>query len=539
MLPTSKLAGRASMGGASQGGTPDRQNPLPTHSDLKSLPAIDHGPIKSIHDARKWLETKGWILAAEPYDHTKLVNILVTAALTSKHEDLKRASLAVAFILDANVTDRISEGLADAVAAKAAARLGEVNEKLYCTSEFLAASDAARADSTLSLSKLTTKLTAVSAALNTVTSRLAATAPPSTAPVSWATIAKASANRPLRPAMPPQQASAHSDDVAHRIHQCILRDARTVLCQFDPHDAMAPKDLSMNGSANLRAELNTLLSRLDKKEALLTATEEGEVPSTRCATHVIGLKLSSSSAYLIKFDTADSAVRFQEYATDNWALLALLFGDGFVVINKSYGVIARFVPCTGSFDPDSDACLRTIEMENNLPTDSIVSASWLKRPDLCHKGQTVASLKLTCRDPNAANDLVVAKSRSAKMCVNLSAATNAKDLATSALTVRKEMPAPDVQPPDTPLPPARQQCPGACPAAHPPLTPARTGTALHSGDAARSSMHVSRRTTCPTSRRTTPSLGLPPPQGNAAAFHTPTTPGSHNAPRPPDHATAH
>ncbi|KAG6867619.1 hypothetical protein C0993_000476 [Termitomyces sp. T159_Od127] len=86
--------------------------------------AIDSGLIKSVQEVCKWLEPKGCVLAAEPYNCTKLANILVTAAIASKLEDLKQAALVVAFILESDITDHISDALTDMVASKTIGHLG-------------------------------------------------------------------------------------------------------------------------------------------------------------------------------------------------------------------------------------------------------------------------------------------------------------------------------------------------------------------------------------------------------------------------------
>ncbi|KNZ71311.1 hypothetical protein J132_00047 [Termitomyces sp. J132] len=51
-------------------------------------------------------------------------------------------------------------------------------------------------------------------------------------------------------------------------------------------------------------------------------------------------------------------------------------------------------------------CLRTIELENGLPSNLITLALWLKNPDLRLPKQTVASLKISCNDPTTANDMI-------------------------------------------------------------------------------------------------------------------------------------
>ena len=70
---------------------------------------------------------------------------------------------------------------------------------------------------------------------------------------------------------------------------------------------------------------------------------------------------------------------------------------------RTYAVILRFVPCTGQFDPSAEAHLREIEAENDIPPNSIASASRCKRPEKRSPGQKTATLKVLCTNPEAAN----------------------------------------------------------------------------------------------------------------------------------------
>ncbi|KAG6877438.1 hypothetical protein C0993_007319 [Termitomyces sp. T159_Od127] len=137
--------------GPNQSGTPKRTRLIPTYSDLKSLLASDSGPVKTLPEARKWLESNGWILAAEPYDRAKIVSILATTALSSKLSEMRSTVLAGALLLEADVADHTADSIADAIATKALGKLSGLVEKLGSTAEFLTANDAQRAESTLAL----------------------------------------------------------------------------------------------------------------------------------------------------------------------------------------------------------------------------------------------------------------------------------------------------------------------------------------------------------------------------------------------------
>ncbi|KAG5338436.1 hypothetical protein C0989_007284 [Termitomyces sp. Mn162] len=91
------------------------------------------GLIRSVQDAWKWLETRGWILTDKLLDCAKIVNILVTAALTPKPPDLKNAALDTTFLLDTDIADHVSISLANVVATKALGRIEEIVKKLGST----------------------------------------------------------------------------------------------------------------------------------------------------------------------------------------------------------------------------------------------------------------------------------------------------------------------------------------------------------------------------------------------------------------------
>ncbi|KAG5348011.1 hypothetical protein C0989_011172, partial [Termitomyces sp. Mn162] len=160
------------------------------------------------------------------------------------------------------------------------------------------------------------------------------------------------------------------------------------------------------GSSKLRNDLNKILKRLDERDMALHKGEDGETEMVAPRTHAIGLKNLSHSAYLAEFDTADSASRFRRYATTNWIFFTAIFGDGVSIVDKTYSIIAHFVPCLGSFNPGNTDCLHTIELENGLKSDTITSAPWLKQPDQHSSKQSVASLKISCNDANTANALI-------------------------------------------------------------------------------------------------------------------------------------
>ncbi|KAG5330518.1 hypothetical protein C0989_008870, partial [Termitomyces sp. Mn162] len=113
--------------GANRAGTPTPTQPLPSRSKFSALLMAHGGPVRSLSNARKWLETKGWILAGEPYNRMKLARMLMTAVVISKgvklENEAKNAILAVAFLMEDDAIDKLSDSLASIVASKVLERV--------------------------------------------------------------------------------------------------------------------------------------------------------------------------------------------------------------------------------------------------------------------------------------------------------------------------------------------------------------------------------------------------------------------------------
>ncbi|KAG5351273.1 hypothetical protein C0989_007146 [Termitomyces sp. Mn162] len=323
------------LGATRSGGTLDHSCTLLTHSNLRSLLAITSGPIKSLSNAHKWLEFRGWILAAEPYDHAKATSILVIAALAPKQLDLKNTALAIALLLETDITDHISTSLMNTVTDKAIKRFNNLFDKLSTIAKFLAANNVKCAETRLALKATSELLAKVSISLSTVTS-----APlPATAflgLLNWAAITKAALSPPMSTNCPQSslQPSGLSSKDLIRVQQWILRNAHMVLLQFDLANPHAPKDLSIPGLASMQVELNSALEKLNTKHLPPTEREDGEVVGHSRRTHMLGMKAASSSAFLIEFNTADSAARFHGYIKLKLDTLSPLFRCSATAVKK-------------------------------------------------------------------------------------------------------------------------------------------------------------------------------------------------------------
>ncbi|KAG5335541.1 hypothetical protein C0989_001043 [Termitomyces sp. Mn162] len=265
-----------------------------------------------------------------------MVNILVTATLGPKTPDLKHAAIAVAFLLDTDISDHVLDSLMEAVTTKALGQFEGLITKLSSTADFLTANNAKCTESTLMLKAMF--------------ETLGASATPT-----QALIAKASVGLPVTPA--PQGTAAANT---------LLPDKLTYI--------MAPEDHSTTGTSKFHNTLNKTLKTLHKKGVTIREVENGKIDLNISKMHTIGLKLVGKSAYLTEFDTAGSAARFCHYAMMEWTNSNKIFGKCMDIIDKAYNVIARFVLCNSTVEPDDHICLCTIELENGLAADYIALA---------------------------------------------------------------------------------------------------------------------------------------------------------------------
>lgn len=401
-------------GGSNPSGTPGPPRILPSRADISALIAGDNGPIKNSRDACRFLETKGWILAAEPYDRTKLVRVLLTAALSlpgknnESRTEAKNAVLAVAFLLDDDITDNVSDALVEAIATKTLSRLESTTDRLASSAAFLSATDTDQADATLTLKGVSAQLAIVTASLEVIATKISeSTGPPPAQPQrTWASAAATATQLPP-PSLPPAAFNPAAADDHTRLQQRVLRAARTILIEVDSADDTSPTDRSPAGNFAIREAMNRKLAELDKE-----ADSNGEINAEgqslmENTTLIRGITALERGAYIFEMDTADTARRFRTYAEESGnSLLTDHLGKAATLKAKAHNLIFRFVPCGGMFDPDNAEHLATIENDHNLPQGSIVSASWLKHADCRSKTQTVASLKVVCDSAEAANQLL-------------------------------------------------------------------------------------------------------------------------------------
>ena len=122
-------------------------------------------------------------------------------------------------------------------------------------------------------------------------------------------------------------------------------------------------------------------------------------PPSRAIRSVL---IFDSPSVLLEFDSVDSKAKFQKICADKLELLSK-FNLKARICPRPYAIIMRFVPCSSQFDPGNDAHLREVEVENDIPPNSITLATWCKHLENRSPNQKSATLKVMCTSPESAN----------------------------------------------------------------------------------------------------------------------------------------
>jgi hypothetical protein len=107
---------------------------------------------------------------------------------------------------------------------------------------------------------------------------------------------------------------------------------------------------------------------------------------------------------LLELDTSESAVWLKE-ASPRTSFLTNV-GSGANINDRSYQVIAQFVPV--QFDPTDPGQIQQFEAFNNLESQSILKAEWIKPIKDRKPLQRVATLRIFLRDAASANKILKA-----------------------------------------------------------------------------------------------------------------------------------
>ena len=135
--------------------------------------------------------------------------------------------------------------------------------------------------------------------------------------------------------------------------------------------------------------------------------QETNQVSLAAGQHIKALQFTENDAILLEFESTSSANRFRSYCKDSNNNLLPCICSSAKIQPHLYQLVAKFILCDGSFSLECQDQLHLIEADHNLKHRSIVSASWIKRPELCSPNQKTANVKIICSSPMAANKLLL------------------------------------------------------------------------------------------------------------------------------------
>ena len=402
----------SSRGSNNSPNTASSQNPrgFSPRADLEAQIAASPSPVSSAKDARSWLESKGWLLTSEDDSKLKLADILLTATLSFKLPAEASATIrSVAFLLrdlaDEALASSVTDAIVDKMIDKLSEPLGALNNSVTAAKDFLDATAQKHASELLELQKSVQSQTDSAKALAETLEKLALNPNPRGLPDSaWPPLpSNGQLSSPQAGTGGPIHRGSMQADP--KVAQRVALASKQILLEYGPLDeGEEPFTKSVKAQRDLRQRFN---SWFDKKAT--PDSSEGQVPAAPSRA-VRNVTIFDRPAMLLEFDTADSKNQFVDMI-DKDALLLNEVNPRARIRPRTYAVIFRFVPCDGSFDPNLDSHLRDLEKENDLPTNSIVAASWCKRPDRRSPNQTTATLKVACTSPDVANHLLTARIR--------------------------------------------------------------------------------------------------------------------------------
>ena len=181
-----------------------------------------------------------------------------------------------------------------------------------------------------------------------------------------------------------------------RIINCLTIAEKQVYVLFSPTDAKAPKERDGSAAQSLCSKLNALLK---------PPTNDASTPADVLNPTICALHFTDHNTVLLEFDSANVVKKFGSINSEHHLLTTHICPSA-VILPHSYWVILHFIPCTGSFNPQDMDHLTQIEEDMNLPPHSIITATWIKKPELRSLGQKTANIKLVCALAEAANKLL-------------------------------------------------------------------------------------------------------------------------------------
>ena len=319
-----------------------------------------------------------------------------------------RQTMLVPTHTDETLAATVADNVIDKMIDKISSPLAKLSDLIDSTKSFLDATSQKQATELLSLQDVVKQ----QAELIKLLSVIQQSNPRGLSEASWPL---------LPPAGPPSGSQPHLGPRHHRVNvstdpkvaQRVALATKQLLIDYGPLKEGEELRPSMaDGQKELRQLFNDWIDIINSSE-----TVEGQPPPPPSRA-VCNVSIFECPSLLLEFDSADSKSQFAEMIEKNNFILKELSPKA-CIRPRTYAVIFRFVPCNGSFDPNKEDHLCDIEKDNDLQANSISAAKWCKRPNRRSPGQTTATLKVACTNPDIANSLLTGRIRVANHLVHV------------------------------------------------------------------------------------------------------------------------
>ena len=415
---------------------------LPHAADLAAQLAST-GPVKNYTDAISFLESRSLIAVNGNYTTETLANVLLTASFEDKIPKITVSIMrAIGFLMVKEYHSGFTDELATAFGEKLISATEPLTKELERERAFLQASNTDQAKHTTDIKEAAKTLTTTSQQINSATANLNEISKgiqPALKSVTDATDAhiksladsakvlaeaakvlqevssqSAPSQQPSPPGSQPTYAniaangsqsntttlnssfnSQQPDHVVQTTNRLLI-SAKQAYVSYEANDPKVPKDRGGPAAFQLRMKLNNRMKEID------TITKQVTEMS---GFAIRALQFTERSAILLEFDSVESVKRFKTHCAEN-SLLTNQICPSAKLQPHSFRVIMKFVPCTGEFTPSDRSHLREIEEDLGLPEGSIMTATWIKKPENRSPNQTTANVKVICATAEAANKLL-------------------------------------------------------------------------------------------------------------------------------------
>ena len=294
------------------------QQGLASHSEINSLITGNSGPINNNIEACKWLDTKGWVLAEEDYDRSKMVKILLTALLLPRvPTEAANAIHAVAFIIDTNITDNISSSIATTVTDKITTNLATIITRLTASQTFLEALSTQQAETIIKMDNAATLVSNSTSTYVTTAQNLTALITKATSPTKWPL--------PAQSLLLPNIHNPNASDSITKLQQRLLLAARSVFITVNHANPSSPKYQSPPALQKIKTAFNKAILDIEDIENFAWDNNDNG-PPIKTKTVLRGIQ-ALKKGYLIDMDTPESANRFKAYIGDYTDLLPTQLGN--------------------------------------------------------------------------------------------------------------------------------------------------------------------------------------------------------------------